>query len=437
MTAQGILILYLVFFGMRCLWETVLSFLNRGYVKARSADPPAWVSEIMDRETYSRSVNYTLTKSWLSLISSKAGSFFLLLIILTGALGLLDDAIGRIGLGAYTHGVLYYFAASMVLGLLALPFTLYGQFVIEERFGFNRMTWKLFLLDGVKGIVLAVILLTPLLYGLFFFMDRTGAYWWIYAFAAFTVFQLVITLLYPSVIAPLFNRFVPLEEGPLRDKINDLADKLEFRAQGIYVMDGSKRTKHSNAYFVGLGRTKRIVLFDTLIEQMEDEEILSVLAHEIAHERKKHTLKRLSVMILVSLLGFWILNLLLPYQPFYEAFGFQRPSYHAVLVLVSFCAGPFTFFLQPLVALWSRKHEYQADRFSIDAMGSPRGLRGALSRLSRNSLVNLTPHPLYSFAYYSHPTLSERIKAMESCTEGSTGVSEGHPHPVKETADES
>ena len=435
MTAQGILILYLVFFSARCLWETVLSFLNRSYVKSQSVNPPTWISEIMDRETYSRSVRYTLTKSWFSFISSKVGSFFLLAFILTGALGALDGAIGRLGLGAYTHGVLYYFAVSVALGFLTLPFTLYGQFVIEERFGFNRMTWKLFLLDGVKGIIIAVILLTPLLYGLFFFMDKTGAYWWIYAFAAFTFFQLVITLLYPTVIAPLFNRFTPLEEGPLRDKINELAERLDFRARGIYVMDGSKRTKHSNAYFVGLGRTKRIVLFDTLIEQMEDEEILSVLAHEIAHERKKHTLKRLSVMILVSLLGFWILSLLLPYQPFYEAFGFNEPSYHAVLVLVSFCAGPFTFFLQPLVALWSRKHEHQADRFSIDATGGSQGLRGALTRLSRNSLANLTPPPLSSFAYYSHPTLSERIEAMMSYEEESRKDSEKKPRPVKETAD--
>ncbi|MDQ7053425.1 MAG: M48 family metallopeptidase [candidate division KSB1 bacterium] len=275
------------------------------------------------------------------------------------------------------------------------------------------MTWKLFIIDGLKSLVLSLVLLAPLFWGLFWFMDKTGNYWWLYAFGFLAGFQLLMVYLYPTVVAPWFNKFTPLPDGSLKEKILHLVQKVHFHTSGIFVMDGSKRSKHSNAYFTGLGRVKRIVLFDTLVDNLEEDQVVSVLAHEIGHEKKHHIKKGLALSLASMLAGLWILSLLLHYPSFFQAFGFSGPSYHAAIILFGFCSGPFTFFLTPLGSILSRKYEYEADRFAVEAMGTARGLIGALLKLSKDNLSNLTPHPLYSFYYYSHPTLAERIAAME------------------------
>jgi len=254
----------------------------------------------------------------------------------------------------------------------------------------------------------------PVLLGLFWFMDRAGKLWWIWAFCGLSAFQLVVNVLFPVLIAPLFNKFTPLPEGSLKEKILSLADKLRFRTKGIFLMDGSRRSRHSNAYITGLGRYKRIVLFDTLVNTSTEEEIASVLAHEIGHGKRNHLKKSLALSVALSLAGFWILSLLLPYEPLYSAFSFAQPSRQAILVILVLCAGPFTFFLTPLFSAWSRKHEHEADRFAVEAVGTAAGLKTALLRLARDNLSNLTPHPLYSFYHYSHPTLAERIAALDS-----------------------
>jgi STE24 endopeptidase len=414
MNARSILILYLVLFAVQFLWETFLNLLNQRHVIAHRSNPPSFALKIMDRETYDRSVEYTSTRSRFGLISGSASAAFLLAIILTGSLGKLEALVLRLNVGVYTQGVLYFFLISVVFGLFSLPFSLYRQFVIEERFGFNRMTLGLFVLDLLKGILVSLALITPLLYGLFWFMDRAGSFWWLYAFAGFSLFQVIVLIVYPTLIAPLFNKFTPMDEGSLRDKILSLAETLGFRTKGIFVMDGSKRSSHSNAYFTGIGRVKRVVLFDTLVQSMEEDQITSVLAHEIGHEKRNHVKKHLALSLVMSLFGFWVLSLLLPYGPFFQAFGFSGSSYHAAVVLLSFCAAPFTFFLKPLMALWSRKHEYEADRFSVDAVGSAEGLKGALVRLGQKNLSNLNPHPWFSFYHYTHPTLAERLSAMDA-----------------------
>jgi STE24 endopeptidase len=231
---------------------------------------------------------------------------------------------------------------------------------------------------------------------------------------ALTAFELVMTLLYPLVIAPLFNRFTPLPEGTLRDRILDLARRLAFRTKGIFVMDASRRSGHGNAYFTGLGPVKRIVLFDTLVSTMGEEEILAVLAHEIGHERRHHVRKSLAISIALGLAGFWVLSLLVPWTPLYEAFGFGRASSHAILVILALASGPFTFAFRPLFSLWSRRHEREADRFAVDGTGGAQGMVSALVRLSKDNLSNLTPHPWYSFYHYSHPTTAERVAALEA-----------------------
>jgi STE24 endopeptidase len=275
------------------------------------------------------------------------------------------------------------------------------------------MTWKLFVLDGLKSILVSVLLLTPLLAGLFFLIRATSL-WWVWGFLFFTVFQLVMIVLYPKVIAPLFNKFTPLEEGSLKQRILSLAERLGFETRGIFVMDGSRRSRHSNAYFSGLGKVKRIVLFDTLIHSLKEDQVAGVLAHEIGHEKLGHILKRLAVSIPMGLLGFWILSLLLNYRPFFEAFGFTGSSPQAVLVLVMFVSGPFTFYLKPLISWWSRRHEYQADRFVQDRTEYGAAFRSALVHLGRDNLSNPVPHPLFSFYHNSHPTVIERVRALQN-----------------------
>jgi STE24 endopeptidase len=367
----------------------------------------------MDRQTYARSVDYTLTRGRFALVSGLVSSAIVVAVVLGGGLGALDRLVAGWRLPGGLPGLAYFFGISIFFALVSLPASLYAQFVIEQRFGFNKMTLRLFFADMAKDLGVSMVLLTPVLLALFWFVERTGRWWWILGFAGVSLFQLVVTVIYPTLIAPLFNKFAPLEQGSLKARIHALAETLGFATKGIFVMDGSKRSRHSNAYFTGLGKAKRVVLFDTLVQSLPEDGLVAVLAHEIGHEKKHHITQRLAFSMVMLLAGFWILSLLLGYEPFYRAFGFERTSTYALLVIMSFCAGPFTFFLAPLFAAWSRRHEYEADRFAVDATGGAAGLKAALIGLGRDNLSNLTPHPLYSFYHYSHPTLAERVAAME------------------------
>ena len=418
MAAHIILVLYVVFFFLELSWETLLTVLNmRNVSRHAGAVPPAFVG-VVQPDTYAKSVSYTLTRSRFGVVATLVSSAAVLAVVLSGVLGVFDGAARSLPIHPYLQGVLFVLVVSAVFWIVSLPISLYSTFVIEARFGFNKMTPKLFLLDMVKGLALSAVIGLPLLLALFWFMDKTGSLWWIWAFCAMSLVELVINILYPLVIAPLFNKFTPLPDGSLKEKILALADRLGFRTSGIFVMDGSKRSKHSNAYFTGMGRVKRIVLFDTLVASMAEDEILAVLAHEIGHEKKRHVRKGLVVSLVVSLLGFWVLSLLLPYLPLYQAFGLGTPSYAALLVLVAFCSGPFTFFLKPIGSIWSRRHEYEADRYAVQAVGDSAGLKSALLRLTKDNLSNLTPHPWYSFYHYSHPTITERLAAVDNAAAG-------------------
>ncbi len=411
--AGTILILWVAFFFLEYIWETVLTVLNQANVRKNAAAVPESFKGVIDADTYARSVSYTLTRSRFGILASAVSSAAVLAVVLTGFLGMIDDAVRTIPIHPSLQGIIFIFLVSLMFQVVSLPFGLYSTFVIEARFGFNKMTPALWLKDMAKGLLLSALIGIPVLLALFWFMDRTGPLWWVWAFLAMTAFQLVMTILYPLVIAPLFNKFTPLPDGTLKERILALAQKLGFRTRGIFVMDGSRRSRHSNAYFTGIGRVKRIVLFDTLVNGMSEDEILSVLAHEIGHERKNHVRKGLVVSLVMSLAGFWILSLLLPYLPLYQAFGFHQASYQALLVLLAFCSGPFTFFLKPIGSIWSRRHEYEADRFAVEGMNGAEAMKSALLRLTRDNLSNLTPHPLYSFYHYSHPTIAERLAAID------------------------
>lgn len=411
MKPQAILILFLSLFFLELIWEQFLLWLNLRHARSCKDNPPELAVEIWGRQDYQRAVDYSRSKTYLAVISSLVGSGLVLLLVSSGWLGTLESWVSSLAVGTILQGILYVYLISLIFGVVSLPTTIYAQFVIEARYGFNRMTWKLFILDGLKSLLVSLVLMTPLL-ALLFVLIRAGTLWWLWGFILFTAFQLVMIVLYPKVIAPLFNKFTPLEEGSLKEKVQALADHLGFKTRGIFVMDGSKRSRHSNAYFSGLGRVKRIVLFDTLIRSLEEDQVAGVLAHEIGHEKLGHILKRLALSVSSGLLGFWLVSLLLNYSPFFEAFNFSGPSPQAVLVLVMFVSGPFTFYLKPLFSWWSRRHEYQADHFVKSRTRYGKAFQTALKRLSKDNLSNPVPHPLYSFYHYSHPTTLERIRTL-------------------------
>jgi STE24 endopeptidase len=311
--------------------------------------------------------------------------------------------------------VLFCLGVGVIFSLASLPSDLYSTFGIESRFGFNKTTLSLYFLDKLKGLILGIMIGGPFLYVVLWLMQATGEYWWIWAFVFIAMFQLLMIIIFPTFIAPWFNKFEPLPSGELRDRIMALAKQIGFKASGIFVMDGSKRSAHSNAYFTGIGKAKRIVLFDTLIEQMTIDQGLAVLAHEMGHYKMKHIRRMMLVQSVILFVGLYFLGRLVNYEPVFTAFGLQ-PSNHAALVLFSLISGPFTFYLGPLVNLLSRKHEYEADRFAAITLGNGKPMEEALINLTVKNLSNLTPHPWYSAYHYSHPTPTERIGAIRQIT---------------------
>jgi STE24 endopeptidase len=413
MTPRAVFYLWLGLLAAEQAWLALLAVLNLRHVRRHATEIPRAFAAVMDPSTRARSVAYTVERGRFGVLASLVTAALTVAVVSTGLLGMLDDACARLPVGPRLRGAAFVLAISIGSWLANLPFSLYATFSIEARYGFNRTTPRTFVLDTLKGLALSLVVGIPILLGLFWFMDRAGTLWWVWAFLALTAFELVMNLLYPLVIAPLFNRFTPLPEGTLRDRILALARRLAFRTKGIFVMDASRRSRHGNAYFTGLGPVKRIVLFDTLVATMSEDEVLAVLAHEIGHERRHHVRKSLALSIALGLAGFWVLSLAVPWTPLYEAFGFSRASGHAILLVLSLAAGPLTFALRPLSSLWSRRHEREADRFAVDATGGAQAMVSALVRLSKDNLSNLTPHPWYSFYHYSHPTVAERVAALE------------------------
>ncbi|MDC7224554.1 MAG: M48 family metallopeptidase [Spirochaetales bacterium] len=406
-------IAYLVLFSLRFMTHWLLTVLNMNRALKEKAAVPSFAANWIDLGQYKKSLAYTKRKEDFGLLSFAVRSAVTLTILLTGLPGILDTFVTGLFFQPLLQGVSCLLLFSLIVDLAGLPFDVYRQFVIEEEFGFNKMSGRLWLTDKIKELVLTLLIGVPLMALLFLFMDKAGEFWWFYGWAFFSLFQLFLFLIYPTFIAPLFNKFNPLEEGELRDSLNELAEKCGFKAKGIFLMDGSRRSGHSNAYFTGLGRSKRIVLFDTLVESLTTAELTAVLAHEIGHYQKKHILKGLISSLLSSLAVFYLLSLALNWTPLFQAFSFSAPSYHGVLILLLYFSSPLTFFLSPLLSHISRKHEYEADAYAHDVMGGSGELQEGLIKLNRDNLSNLTPHRLYSAFYYSHPPLRERWEALD------------------------
>jgi STE24 endopeptidase len=412
---NSLLLLFVVLLLLKLVAGLVLDCINLRHVAARRESVPEAFREIVDEATYRKSVDYTVAKTRFGMLEEGVEALVLAAVILTGFLPWLYQSLsGLLGYGLWGQA-LTLFAVVVILGLPQLPFDWWSTFRLEERFGFNKSTPGLWVTDKLKGLAIGLVLGLPLIAVLLLFFQRFPASWWLLGFAAFFLFQLVMVVAYPMFILPLFNKLEPMEDGVLKSRLFALADRAGFKARTILVMDGSKRSSHSNAFFAGFGRFRRIVLFDTLIEQMQPEELEAVLAHEIGHYKLGHIPKRIVLSGLMTLTLFALLGWLAGAAWFPQGFGFETApseSVVPVLLLFSLLAGLVTFWLTPLAASWSRQHEYEADAFAREAVDSPDPLIHALRKLHKENLSNLTPHPLYSAFHYSHPTLVEREAAL-------------------------
>jgi STE24 endopeptidase len=415
-------IIALVLILARSIAELWLSRLNQRHVRAHAVEVPPLFREMVDEPTYRRSVDYTLAKSRFGEVVTLFDTALLIAILFSGLLpSAFEEFTTAFGTSVWAMAA-FLFATGFALSIISLPFAWYAQFKLEDRFGFNTSTVKTWVLDRLKGFSLAVLLGFPLLVLILKLIEWTGPNWWIWAAAVVIAFQLLLMLIAPAVIMPLFNKFTPLPEGStLRERLFALARRTDFSTRSIEVMDGSKRSHHSNAFFTGFGRFRKIVLFDTLVAQLAEPELESVLAHEIGHYKKRHVVKLLGVSIAGVFIGFAVVAWLARQQWFYRAFGFD---YHAgfaasracgivpAMLLFALLAGTISFWFSPLIHMWSRRFEYEADAFARATMGNAQPLVQALRKLTEKNLSNLTPHPLYSGFYYSHPTLLEREQAL-------------------------
>lgn len=394
------------------LAELWLSTLNRRHVLAHAGAVPEALKSAVDSATYAKSIEYTLARVRLSQFSDSYGTVVLLVVLFSGVLPwALRFFEQHVGISAWAMAALL-FAVGAAMSLPGLPVDWWEQFRLEQRFGFNTATQKTWWLDRAKGLFLAAVLGYPMLVLVLKIIEWTGDGWWLWAWGAWMCFQLLMLVLAPVLILPLFNKFAPLPDGSLRDRLLSLAERTRFRAGSIQVMDGSKRSRHSNAFFTGLGRFRKIVLFDTLIQQLTESELEAVLAHEIGHYKLRHIVKLLAASAVSSLAGFYALSVLAGQGWFCQAFGFGPGNVTPALLLFGLLAGVVTFWLSPLLNRWSRHYEYQADAFAARTLGNAQPLVSALRKLNEKNLGNLTPHPLYSRFYYSHPTLLEREAAL-------------------------
>ena len=405
----------------RAVAELWLSRLNERHVRAHTNEVPAAFRGMIDEATYRRSVDYTLAKSRFGDVVIVFDTVLLIAILFSGVLPwAFAKFTATFGTSVRAIGG-FLFAVGVVLTISSLPLAWYAQFKLEDRFGFNTTTVKTWVLDRLKGFLLAVLVGFPLLALVLKLIEWTGSNWWIWAALLVIAFQLLLMLIAPAVIMPLFNKFTPLPDGStLRERLFALARHTNFPTRSIEVMDGSKRSRHSNAFFTGFGRFRKIVLFDTLVAQLAEPELESVLAHEIGHYKKRHVMKLLAVSIFGVFIGFAAIAWLARQKWFYRAFGFE---YHAgfaaanvvpAMLLFVLLAGTISFWFSPLLHMWSRRFEYEADAFARASMGETQPLIQALRKLTEKNLSNLTPHPLYSGFYYSHPSLIERERALRT-----------------------
>jgi STE24 endopeptidase len=418
LTAITFSLIFTAFVVAALAWRTWLAIRQSRHVARHRESVPADFVDVIPLESHRKAADYTLEKQRLGIIETWwADGAVLLALTLGGGVAAVDAlSEGFFGNG-YARGIATVFGVMLLSTLATLPFDAWRTFGIEARHGFNRMTPRLFVLDLLKAMVLGAALGMPLLLLIFWFVETTGAYWWVYTWLAWIAFTMLLVTIFPRWIAPLFNRFTPLEEGELRSRIEALIARCGFRADGLFVMDGSKRSSHGNAYFTGFGTHKRIVFFDTLMERLTPAEIEAVLAHELGHFARGHIPRLLMVRFALALLLLGILGWLFQEPAFYEALHLTSPHIGAALAGFALIIPVFTFPFQPLASLMARRQEFEADAFAA-THASAADLVSALAKLYRDNAATLTPDPLHSLVYDSHPPAALRIDHLKKA--GST-----------------
>lgn len=403
------ILMVVVTMGMQ-LW---LSFRQAAHVSKHRAAVPEEFQDKITLEEHQKAADYTLTKGKFGRLQLFIGTAVLFIWTLLGGLEWLDQLWREANWGPLATGVAVLLSFTLISSLVDIPASLYSTFVIEEKFGFNKTTLKTFFVDMFKGTALSLIIGVPLIMLILWLMESTGELWWLYAWLALTAFSILMMWAYPKFIAPLFNKFKPLEEGEVLDRLTSLLKRTGFNSDGVFVMDGSTRSSHGNAYFTGFGKTKRIVFFDTLLKHLSPTQVEAVLAHELGHFKRKHVFKGMIASMSMTFIGFAVLAWLMKQAWFYSAFGISESSTYMALIIFMLVSPAFTFFIGPIMARWSRKHEFEADEFA--AQQSDAGeLITALVSLYKKNAGTLTPDPLYSAFYDSHPPASIRIAHLRS-----------------------
>jgi len=396
-------------FALTTLFTYWLRHINLAHMKSHGATIPAGFETMVSSETLTKTVLYTVESSRLGLWESLFDNLLLVFFLFAGLLPAYDDIISGITSAPVLQGVLFFIVLSWLQAVIDIPFSLYGTFVVEARHGFNTMTPRLWLTDLLKSQAIGSVISALLLGAVFALIEWSSSNWWLWVWGFLAIFSIFMMFISPYVIEPLFNRFEPVTEEGLEDKIRTMMEKAGLKVGRVMQMDASKRSRHSNAYFTGIGRVKRIVLYDTLIRQMTHAEIVAVLAHEIGHWKRGHIWKRLLLAEILALAGSWLAFLALAWDGLPALLGYGDLSLAARLVILGFLASLAMFPITPLSSWLSRRDEYEADRFAAEITADPGSLATALIKLSTENLSNLHPHPFYASFYYSHPPVVERV----------------------------
>jgi STE24 endopeptidase len=403
--------IFLLFFGFTVAFRLWLKWRHIHFVRAHRDNVPADFAERIALPAHQKAADYTVDRSKAAIFATLIEAALLLAFTLGGGLAALHD-FWSLRLDGLPYGLAMVFSVTIISGLIDLPLSLYSQFVIEARHGFNRMTIGLFFADLVKQTLLGLAIGAPVVAAVLWLMGAMGSTWWLYVWLFWSAFNLLIMFVYPTWIAPLFNKFSPLEDGEMKSRIEALLARCGFRSSGLFVMDGSKRSSHGNAYFTGFGNNKRIVFFDTLLSRLEPAEVEAVLAHELGHFRKKHVIKRMAVMFAGSLGFLWLLGQLIDAPWFYAGLGVPAQGTALALILFFLVMPVFTFPLGPLMSHFSRQHEFEADAYAAEHAAAGDLIR-ALVKLYQDNASTLTPDPLHSLFHDSHPPAAQRIAHLQ------------------------
>ncbi|RJR21835.1 MAG: M48 family peptidase [Nitrospiraceae bacterium] len=405
LTAIIILYLAIVAFGY---W---LDFLNLSHLKKYgSVIPPEFEGQI-DQELLSKTKDYTIEHTKFDFVSSVFNNIVFLLFILV-LLNIYNSWVISLDYSFILTGIVFFLLMTYAETIISVPFSLYSTFKIENKYGFNTMTFKLWVTDTIKSLVISTILMGLLIAAGLFIIQKSPDLWWLWVWCFFLVFGIFMMYISPYVIEPLFHKFTPVGDEKLEDGIRDLMEKVGIKVSRVFKIDASRRTKHTNAYFTGIGKVKRIVLYDTLIEKMDYDEIMSVLAHEAGHWKKKHILKSIIVTETIALIAIFVAYHVIQSDFLIELFNIEESSLFAKLVILGFIGSLVSFPFGPVFHYFSRKHENEADKYSFDLTGNPDSMISALVKLSKDNLSNLHPHPLYALFHYSHPPVLERIRRI-------------------------